>query len=74
MSLMDYKGALQSRGVWGGLVAAGAGVAGLLGFAFSPADIADATTALASIASGVGGVLAVIGRVRATKKIKIGGS
>jgi hypothetical protein len=67
--LLDTKSALRSRAVWGGLVAGLSGVAGLFGVVIDPGtqhalvEIALAGGAL------VGGVVAVWGRLRATKRI-----
>ena len=66
----------QSIGVWGGLVSMFAGVIGLFGYHMSPDDVANVSKALAqgaqllsSIVAVVGGIIAVYGRVVATKKI-----
>lgn len=60
----------ESKGVWGGLVAVGAGVAGLFGYALS-ADEQDALAgAVAALASAIGGALAVYGRIKAASDIK----
>ncbi len=61
-----------SRGVWGGVVAAFAGVAGLFGItldAAAQAHVVDAILATCSALSALGGVLAIIGRLRAQKTI-----
>jgi uncharacterized membrane protein len=59
----------QSKTVWGGLVAVGAGIAGLFGLDLD----AQAQGALAehgvAIASAIGGLLAVYGRVKANSKV-----
>jgi len=62
-----------SKTVWGGIVAAAAGVASLAGYELSPdtqAFLADQAVAIAtSVATIVGGVLAIYGRLNAKKKI-----
>lgn len=58
----------QSRSVWGGVVAAGAGIAGALGYHF---DVALTTELVTSVAGAVGGVLAIVGRIRATRPIVV---
>ncbi|MFQ5510091.1 MAG: hypothetical protein ACE5FN_12275 [Leptospirillia bacterium] len=59
----------QSRAVWGGLVAALAGIGGLFGLNLdevSQGMIVDVAVQMATVA---GALVAVIGRVRATTKI-----
>jgi len=62
-----------SRGVWGGVIAVLSGVAGLLGYSLSGAEqalLADtAVSVAAAAASAAGGVLAIIGRIKASKTI-----
>jgi len=62
-----------SKAVWGGIVAAAAGVASLAGHELSPetqAFLADQAVAIAtSVATIVGGVLAIYGRIKAETKI-----
>ncbi|MBE0471774.1 MAG: hypothetical protein IBX55_19970 [Methyloprofundus sp.] len=60
----------QSKTVWGGLVALGAGIAGVLGLAIGAADQAILTESLTAIAAAVGGLLAVYGRFKANQAIK----
>jgi len=72
----DWKGMLQSKGVWGGVVAlVGLGVSAM-GFTLSTADAATLTDALLRAAGAVGTLMnvggiifAVYGRVVATKRI-----
>jgi hypothetical protein len=65
----DPKPALTSRAVWGGVVAILAGGAGLLGYAVSPEDAGALTDLISSGAAVIGGMLAIIGRIRATRRI-----
>lgn len=72
----DQKAWYASTGIWGGLVALIAGLAGLLGYTISPADqqaLADSIQQMVALATSVGatigGILAIWGRVRATKTI-----
>jgi cell division protein FtsX len=81
--LTGSKPAARSLGVWGGAVAAAAGALGLIGYAVTPeqaAELGQQTDALvaaavelvtlfAGVASTVGGILAVVGRIRATRRI-----
>lgn len=56
----------QSRTMWGGVVAAGAGIAGALGYYV---DVAVTTELATSVAGIVGGLLAIVGRISATRPI-----
>lgn len=60
----------KSKGVWGGLIAVGAAVAGAFGYMLSPEDQASLTDAAVVVAGAVGGALAVYGRVKAEKMVK----
>ncbi len=59
----------QSRAVWGGLVAAVAGIGGLFGLNLDEASQGMVVDVAVQMATVVGALIAVIGRVRATKKI-----
>jgi len=67
--LIGTKSLLTSRGVWGGLLAVVASIAGLFGYTVTPDQQFELLEAAALVASGVGGVVAVWGRVSATKRI-----
>ena len=56
-----------SRAMWGGLVTAGAGVAGLAGYAVDSAALTDLVIGGVTL---VGGVLAWVGRAQATRPIR----
>ena len=59
-----------SRGVVGGLVAAGAGIAGLFGYALSPAETAAIGELVLALTAAVAGLVAAIGRARASRPIR----
>jgi hypothetical protein len=65
----ETKTLLASRGVWGGIIALLAFVAGMLGFTFSDVDQRQLIDLIVPLQAGIGGVLAIIGRVWATKRI-----
>ena len=66
----ETKNILQSKAFWGGLVAVLSGVAGMIGYVID-LDTQEAITGLImAIVGSVGGLLAIYGRVKATKKIK----
>lgn len=67
---MDQKGWYQSKAVWGGIVALLAGILGIFGFNVGAEDQAALAETLLAIGSAVGGLLAIYGRVSASKKIK----
>ena len=73
MSLNSVKTALASKTVWGGIIAVSAGLLGMLGYtidAAAQAEIAsDAFNIYTAVVSVVGGVLAIYGRIKASKKI-----
>ena len=59
----------QSKGVWGGIVAALAGLGGLFGFTVPEGEMPAITDALVGLAAAVGGLLAVYGRIAASSRI-----
>jgi multidrug efflux pump subunit AcrA (membrane-fusion protein) len=65
----EYKTLLASKTIWGGIIALAAGIAGLFGYSVHPADQATIVEVGTALASAVGGGLAVVGRIKATKKI-----
>jgi hypothetical protein len=74
--MYDVKPWYQSSGIWGGLIAVIAPVAGFFGYTLTADDakaLADGVTQLivagSGVASIVGGIIAIVGRVRASKKI-----
>ena len=62
----------KSKAVWGGLISAFAGLAGIFGFVVDEWTQADIANACFAASSAVGGLLAVYGRVRASSVIKRG--
>ena len=68
--LPQAKSALKSRAVIGGLIAVGAGVAGLFGVDLDAGTQANLATTIVDLASAVGGLIAIWGRLKATHIIK----
>lgn len=60
----------ESKTVWGGVIALLGGLAAGFGYVVSPEDQEIISGGIVGIASAVGGLLAVYGRVKATKAIK----
>ena len=60
---------VSSKGVWGGIIAAAGGALSLGHYTLSPTDAAHAVDAVTGIISGIGGLVAIYGRVVASKKI-----
>jgi hypothetical protein len=68
--LIEGKAWYLSKGVWGGIVAALAGVASLLlNVRWTDTDENQLVDLLVSLGSLIGGLLAVLGRLFATRKI-----
>jgi len=66
----DNKPWYASKGVWGSLVAMGAGIAGAIwGVSVTDADQATIVSSITAIAGAVGGIIALIGRLKASKKV-----
>ena len=66
---IDTKSLLSSRGVWGGIIAVLAGLLGLLGYDVDADMKGQAVELFSGVGAGIGGVIAIVGRVLATKKI-----
>lgn len=66
----ETKSWYMSKTVWGGLIAVAAGAAGAFGYTIAPDDQAQIVDAVVAVATVVGGLLAVFGRVKASKAVK----
>lgn len=64
----------QSQAIWGGIIAAGAPIAGLFGYAISSEDqvalAQNVVVVSVGISSVIGGALAIYGRLTTTRAIK----
>lgn len=67
--MIGSKSIFASKGVWGGAIAVLAGVAGFFGFEISSADTSAITGHIDAIVASVGGLLAIYGRITASKVI-----
>ena len=68
--LPQAKPAIQSRAVIGGIIAVGAGIAGLFGVPVDAGTQASLATTVVDLASAIGGLMAIWGRLKATHVIK----
>lgn len=66
----ETKSWYMSKTVWGGLIAVAAGAAGAFGYTIAPDDQAQIVDAVVAVATVAGGLLAVFGRVKASKAVK----
>jgi len=67
--MSEWKCWYLSRAIWGGLVALGAGVAGLYGYEVTPDDQKTLAEFLTASGAAIGGIAAVFGRIMATHQI-----
>ena len=65
----DFKSIFASRTFWGGLLAIMAGVLGFFGWTLTADDQQALVDLGVSVAASLGGVVAIWGRVRASKQI-----
>ena len=63
------KSWLQSRTVWGALIAIVASIGGLAGTDIEPGEQADILDAIMAIVAAGGGLLAIFGRIAARKRL-----
>ena len=60
----------MSKSVWGGMIAVAAAVAGAFGFSIGVEEQSILAESAVAVAGIVGAVVAVVGRVKASKKIE----
>ena len=65
----NFKGVLSSKGVWGGLIVVLSALLGMFGYTIGLEDQQALTDAVSQIGAIVGGLLAIYGRITATKRI-----
>ena len=65
----DVKSIFASRTFWGGIIAVLAGVLGFFGYELAGSDQAALIDCGAAVAASLGGVIAIWGRVKASRKI-----
>jgi hypothetical protein len=67
----DVKGLFESKTVWGGIIALVSAGAGLFHYSVAPADAANLVELCTAMTTAAGSVIAIIGRIVATKKIEL---
>jgi hypothetical protein len=66
----EFKALTESKTFWGAIVALAGSALTLGQYTLTPADAAQAVDLLSGMAGAVGGLIAIYGRVVATKKIR----
>ena len=65
----NFKGVLSSKGVWGGLIVVLSALLGMFGYSIGLEDQQAIVDAVSQLGAIIGGVLAIYGRITATKRI-----
>jgi hypothetical protein len=65
----ELKPLVESKTFWGAIMALVGGGLGIGHYTLSAADAAHAVDLITGIVSAVGGLIAIVGRVKATKQI-----
>lgn len=68
-TIAEIEARSEASGVWGGLISAGAGIAGMVGYSVSEDDQQQLVTLVPAAASALGGIVAVVRRLSASKRI-----
>ncbi len=66
----EFKSILASKTFWGGLIALVAGILGFFGYQLGGVDQAAIVETVTAVAASVGGLIAIVGRIKASKLIK----
>lgn len=67
--LTGIKNLLSSKTIWGALLAVAAGGLSLAGYTISAEDQASLTELVSGAGATIGGILALYGRIKASKRI-----
>lgn len=65
-----FKSLFESKTFWGAILAMASGIGGLFGYTFGAEEQQVVMQAVSAIGTGIGSIIAVYGRVTATKMIK----
>mgnify|MGYP003624350081 CR=1 FL=1 len=71
MMFNETKSPFLSLGILGGSGAIITGLVQMIGYVITPADAADLSAALTGIVTSGAGVVAIVGRIRASKRISL---
>ena len=66
----ETKSWYMSKSVWGGLVAVAAAGLAAFGYTVGADEQSALTDIVVAVAGGIGGLIAIVGRVKATKQVK----
>lgn len=69
MTIETPKKWYESKGVWGGIIAMLAAISGAFGYAVDADAQASIAELITVVVGGVGGLLAIIGRIKADRKV-----
>jgi uncharacterized membrane protein len=67
---METKSLLVSKTFWGAIIAIVASLAGFAGYTFGANDQQAVVEIITTVGTAIGGLLAIFGRIKATKPIK----
>lgn len=67
---MDTKSLLMSKTFWGAIIAIVASLVGFAGYTFGVEDQQALLEVITTVGTAAGGLLAIFGRIKATKAIK----
>ena len=67
--MYDVKSFFASKTIWGGIIALIASAAAIWGYSITPADQAQIVELITGVGGIIGSVMAIYGRIVATKKI-----
>ncbi len=70
--MSDFKTLFTSKTFWGALVAVLAGALSMFGYQIGPADQAELVNSVSGLAAAAGGLVAIYGRIVASKRIGTG--
>lgn len=68
--MLDEKKWYASKGIWGGVITLLSVILTVLGYQLTPEDQELIVASITAVMGGIGGLLAIWGRVRASKPIK----
>jgi hypothetical protein len=70
MSVETTKSWYTSKAIWGGILAIVVPIMSTIGYQMTDGDVGELANIITSVATAIGGVIAIWGRISATKAIK----